>query len=536
MAEDHPKTVSRSAVHFLSGTSISRVFGMLREMTMAYSFGAHPAIAAFMVSFRFANLLRRLLGEGSIASTFIPHFEAIRTDSSKKGAEFFRDLFASLTLFLILIILCIEVGLWCWLKWGGLNPENNHILFLTMLMLPGILFICQFGLGNALLQCERKYFLSGFAPVAFNVVWIVAAWQLKGVVGEKAAALLSIAVVIAFLMQWVMSVPYSFRFLRQSLSVKECFQAALFAPKIRALLVPFSLGIIGIGAEQINSALDAVFARFASLEGPAYLWYAIRLQQLPIALFGIALSSALLPPLSRAIQNNQTDTFKVLIGFSFTRAFSLIFPCLVGMIVLGAPAVNLLYGHGEFSQEATVQTTFCLWGYAAALLPSVFVLLLAPVFYAFKDYRTPATASLLSVILNVILNAIMVFGFHQGAFSIAIATSISACFNGLFLYSRLASRMGSTIQKPMLVSFFKTALCALIAGATTLFLGHYLIQDPSLSLLFGSEPQLFTREIPDQLIHFSVLAAAYGLIFFSYASMMNAEDILGLIGLKKLKP
>ena len=176
---DTPQTVARSSFSFLSGTFLSRLSGLGRDTTMAIAFGSHPAIAAFMVAFRFANLLRRLFGEGALSSGFIPHFEELRASSSKNASKFVRDLFFSLSLFLILLIGGLEILLWGVSKWAHLNPDNAEIIQLTMWMLPGALFICLFGLCSGLLQCERRFFLTGFAPAAINAVWIGAALLLK---------------------------------------------------------------------------------------------------------------------------------------------------------------------------------------------------------------------------------------------------------------------------------------------------------------------------------------------------------------------
>ncbi len=264
------------------------------------------------------------------------------------GPNLSRDLLFSLSLFLILLIAGIEGILWGVWKWGNLQPDNAQILYLTMLMLPGVLFICLFGLSSGLLQCERRFFLTGFAPAAFNGVWIAATLMLRGTDLSWAVCALSIAIIVAFFMQWAMLVPQTFALLKRTLSWKECLAPQLFSSQLRPILKPFLLGIIGVGAVQINSALDGIFARCASLEGPAYLWYAIRIQQLPLALFGIALSAALLPPFARALREGVYERYLQLLRFAFRRCFSLIFPCTLGIFVLGLAGINLLYGHGRF--------------------------------------------------------------------------------------------------------------------------------------------------------------------------------------------
>ena len=166
--------ILQSTLRFASGTVLSRVSGLLRDMSMAFCFGTTPEIAAFLVAFRLANLLRRIFGEGALLNGFIPHFESCRSESPKQASQFFRDLFFSVTLLLLFLIGIIELALYSGLHYALLSTENQQILWLTMLMLPGVLFICLFSLCSGLLQCENHFFLTGFAPVAFNIIWIAA--------------------------------------------------------------------------------------------------------------------------------------------------------------------------------------------------------------------------------------------------------------------------------------------------------------------------------------------------------------------------
>jgi putative peptidoglycan lipid II flippase len=531
---DTPQAVSRSSVAFLSGTFLSRLTGLARDMTMAIVFGSNPAIAAFMVAFRFANLIRRLFGEGPLSSGFIPHFEQMRAISPEKGAKFVRDLLFSLSLFLILLIGIAEIVLWGIWKWGNLHPDNAQILYLTILMLPGALFICLFGLSSSLLQCERRFFLTGFAPAAFNGVWITATLMLKGRDPSLAVLPLSFAIIIAFFTQWAMLAPQTFALLKRPLSWKECFSPQLFSSQLSLIVKPFLLGVIGVGAVQINSALDGVFARCASLEGPAYLWYAIRIEQFPLALFGVALSAALLPSLSRALKEGINDQYLRLLRFAFRRSFSLIFPCALGIFVLGLAGINFLYGHGDFNMEDIHQTAVCLWGYGLGLVPSVFVLMLAPAFYAKKEFKIPTIGSLSSVVLHLLLTSVFVFGLKWGAFSIAVATSIAAWFNYFYLFYHLAKRIGEPLLDARVFrSYFKTATCTLIAGVATLFVGYFFVGDPTFKIATGIIDATLSRDVPTQCLQFLAMSGTFILMFFSYAWMLNAEDILELIGVKR---
>jgi putative peptidoglycan lipid II flippase len=524
--EDSVRAVSRSSFSYLAGTLLSRFSGLFRDIAMAFAFGSSPALAAFMVAFRLANLMRRLFGEGNLAAGFVPHFEEIRAVSPQQGARFFRDLFVSLALILCLVLGLVDLALFAFWKTALLNPDSAHILHLTLLMLPGILFICLFGLTSALLQCQKHYFLTGLAPLGFNLVWIVAALSLKKIPMMEASITLSLSIVLAFGLQLLMTVPHTLAFLKKQLTWRECFAVRLFSPELRRIVRPLLLGALGVGAVQINSALDALFARFAALEGPAYLWYAIRIEQLPLALFGIALSSALLPPLSRALEKGEQEHFCSLMRFALRRSYSLIMPCCMGLFVLGACGLNFLYGRGGFSQGATYQTLLCLWGYALGLLPAVFTLFFASAFYALKDYRTPMKGCLLSVGVNCALNALFVFGFGWGAFSIALSTSLSAFCNTLYLCSALKRRSGVAFyDMAVRRTFFQIGMITLLSALVVLFVGHVSSLDPTLSILLRREIS-FSRHFSEQLLEIATLGAAFVATFFTAAWLFKCDDAL----------
>ncbi|MES2273421.1 MAG: lipid II flippase MurJ, partial [Chlamydiota bacterium] len=308
---DTSNSILRSARHFFAGTLLSRLSGMLRDIAMAFCFGSAPEIAAFMVSYRLANLFRRLLGEGNLQAGFVPHFETLRADSPEKAASFYRDVSFSLAFLLLGVIGMLEIALWGLWYWAG--PEWREIAELAMWMAPGLFFICLYALKCALLQCQKKYFLPAAAPVIFNFVWIIAVFFVWHLPKDAAVRALSIAITLAFAGQWLVTIFSERQLLSSQMSGSEWLRPNLFSKEWKLLIKPLSLGIIGIGAVQFNSAFDAVFARLADAEGPAFLWFAIRIEQLPLALFGIALSGALLPPLSRAIKKGDFPLYRELL-------------------------------------------------------------------------------------------------------------------------------------------------------------------------------------------------------------------------------
>ena len=243
---------------------------------------------------------------------------------------------------------------------------------------------------------------------------------------------------------------------------------SVFSKQVVQLGKPLALGIFGIAASQINNALDAVFARWASEEGPAVLWYAIRLQQLPLALFGIAISGALLPPLARAVKKGDYPHFEKFLDFSLKNSIVLMLPITFFFLVLGEPCVHLLFGHGDFSYSSIIETSHALWGYAGGLLPMTLILVIAPAFYARNDYRTPSMAAGLSMILNIFLNFMMIAVLGWGAASVATATSISAWFNFVWLALAMTNenqKQGVGLLTSSLLKFALKTSCLSVGSA-----------------------------------------------------------------------
>jgi putative peptidoglycan lipid II flippase len=519
---DSSHSILRSAKHFFAGTSLSRLSGLFRDMAMAFCFGGAPEIAAFMVAYRLANLLRRLVGEGNLQSGFVPHFETLRAKSPHDAFSFYRDSAYSLFASLLLLILAAMGILWLMIQF--LPAAWQEIASLTIWMVPGLLFICLSALNSALLQCQKKYFAPAIAPVLFNAVWIVFALLAARFTLTHAVRILSIGVTMAFAAQWIASATFARKEVRVHLEWKEWLHPRLFSSEWKKIIKPMALGAIGIGAMQINSALDAIFARIADLSGPTYLWYSIRVQQLPLALFGIALSGALLPPLSRAIQDGDLAVYRRLLSGSLRQAAVLMVPCAFGLFALGASGLNLLYGRGHFSPADLQETLLCLWAYGLGVVPASFVLLLATGCYAKKSYRSPSAASLISVAVNIALNAILVFVFHWGAVSIALATSVSAWLNYVLLYR------GQVLEAGFWKFLAKLTMASSLAATLSLVCGEWL-GDGTISLLSGKS-FLFSRSPVQQIVQFAGMGSIYLASFLSIARMLRIHEIFALLRLR----
>ncbi len=430
---DNTKTLITSVKHFFSGTMLSRITGVLRDIAMAYSFGASSTTAAFFVAYRLAHLFRRVFGEGAMQTAFVPKFEEIRGQNPKRAYLFFRDLSLLIALVLLALILAASLGITALLSYGALTPGNTEIANLTLLMLPSLLFICLYGMNSSLLQCDKYYFLPSASPVFFNLTWILGALAIYRLQPQNPMEWLAGCIILSCLAQWLATLPKTLNILKENGIANPLEKVRLNSSDLRNLAKPFLLGVIGIAAAQINSALDGVFARYADSEGPAFLWYAIRIQQVPIGLFAVAFSGALLPPLSRAAKSQDRDKFHGLLKYSLKKCLLIMVPFTLVIFLFGKLGIQIVYGRGHFDENAVAGTSQCLNAYALGLIPMSCVLLLAPAFYSRNNYGITTSASLISMLTNTVLNAVFVMGLGLGAVSVALATSLAAWVNFLIL-------------------------------------------------------------------------------------------------------
>ncbi len=514
---DSIKTIRQSAQKFFSGTFLSRLTGMLRDISMAYAFGTHPSVAAFMLAFRIAHSLRRLLGEGALQSAFIPEFEALRHDSPKQAFSFFRNLVVALSLLLIVITLFTASVLSAFLLWGNLSTENKEIVNLTLILLPSLIFICLYGVYASLLQCEKIYFIPSASPIAFNIIWIIVVCFIYKMPAAEAMPYLAYGVVIACLAQWLCTFPQTWKILRQCLPPFNWSSFQLNSPDLKRLGQRLALGIIGVAASQINNVVDSIFARLADPEGPAFLWYAIRIQQLPLALFGVALAGAILPPIARAIKAHKIEEFHRFLHYAIKTTWLAMLPVTAILLILGDQIVQSVFGRGGFGFQSTVETTYCLWAYCLGLIPSTLIIVLASACYAQNNYRIPAIVSLTAMGLNFILNSVFILFFHLGPVSVALATSISAWLNLYLLHRYLSKKDTQCHLNKLPQGVIWIMLTTAFSALATLQFRFYVLQLPLLSEEHFSSTTFFQQNM---LLIFNIV------IFSGLMLLMNLSTNL----------
>jgi putative peptidoglycan lipid II flippase len=467
--------------------------GLMRDVAMAFAFGTNPSVAAFLLSYRLAHLLRRVLGEGCLQQAFIPIFEKIRTESGEDSAYAFYELVQKRLLQgLIPLIALSSFVLWGW--------RSDEVPFLTLLMLPSLLFITLFGLNASILQANRSFFLPACAPVVFNFLWTGGALSFQFWPAEQAMPFMALILNVGCLFQWALTLPFM---------EKRKGEKTPSPLPFSTLLSRVGLGLLGVSATQINNAIDPIFARFSDASGPAYLWYAIRVEQFPLSLFSIALSSALLPPLARAVARNNLSLSSHFFETALRRATGLLLPMTGYMLLVSTSLIALLFGWGEFGTTSINKTAYCLSAYALALVPSTWVLILANLHFAFGNFKKTAKASLVTLLANMILNPLFLFGFGMGVEGVAFATALATTVNALMLMRALPFSLPPAIPllrvgSATLLAYLATQLIPLNSGSILFHIFGTGLVFVSFLALFGrllqAEDLLFWKNAPEPLL------------------------------------
>ncbi len=422
-----------------TATLLSRILGFVRDMVLARLFGAGAAADAFFVAYRIPNLLRELFAEGSMSAAFIPVFsEYLATRGKRDAWELASAAFTTLlTVLTGVCLLGVLAAPWIVrLIAPGFSADAERqalTILLTRIMFPYLLFIGLAALAMGVLNSIRSFAAPAFSPVVFNIAIIAAAFLLAPLFDEPILAV-AVGVVVGGCAQFLIQMPvlkraellfgWRFDFAHEGL----CRIGWLMAP-----------ALIGLSVTQINILVSTILASYFP-GGPTYLFYGMRLIHFPLGVFGVALATALLPSLATQAAKGELDALRGTLGFGLRLIFFIIFPAMVGIILLRLPIVHLFFEHGRFTAADTQGTAAAVLAYAVGLWAFAGVRIVVSAFYSLQDTRTPVTVAAVALAANVALSfALMGPLKHAG---LALATAFSAILNMVVLVVLLDRRLG----------------------------------------------------------------------------------------------
>jgi putative peptidoglycan lipid II flippase len=446
------KKLIKSGIIVSIMTLISRVLGLVRDVVIANILGAGVASDVFFFANKIPNFLRRLFAEGAFAQAFVPVLSEYHAKDEQAGLGVkdgeTRKLIAQVSGTLGVIVTLVTLfgmiasplfvilfGFGWFVDWLNDGPKAEQFelaVSLLKITFPYLWFVSFTALAGAILNTFGRFAVSSFTPVLLNVCIIFCAIYLSPLMDNPAYAL-AWGVFIGGCAQFLFQIPF---LIKAGVFVKPrwAWQSA-GVKKIRRLIVP---ALFGVSVTQINLLLDTLIATLLGFGAISWLYYADRLLEFPLGLFGIGIATVILPSLSKLHTKRSKTQFSDTITWGLKIVSLFGWPALAGLMVLAQPIIMILFMRGEFSQDTVVHVSYALYAYLSGLISFMFIKILAPAYYARQDTKTPVKIGIKAMVANMAFNLILAPFF--GYVGLAIATALSATLNAVLLYQGLKAQ------------------------------------------------------------------------------------------------
>ncbi len=480
------ESITKSASSVTIAVFISRILGLVREQVLAYFFGAGKSMDAFVVGYRIPNLLRDLFAEGALGSAFVKVFSStLEKEGKEKSFKIAQILISN---FLIILLAVVSLGvIFANSIVSLIAPDFKKDLYkfflttrLTQIMMPFLMFISLASILAGMLNTFGIFFLPALSSGLFNFISIIV-----GVTGYYLLTKIKIAPIYA--MAVGVTLGGFFQVIFQYPLVKQKGFSFRFAPDFKneqfkeVLRLMFPV-IFGLSVVQINIFINTFFATSCGEGAVSWYSYAFRIMYVPLGLFGVGLSQALLPELSRQIVKRNFTTAKDTFSRALVVSLSLSIPSAIGLFMLSNSLISVLFERGRFTFHDTLKTAEILKILSIGLPFYGLSKTAVPLFYSLGKTAIPAFGSVIAVITNVtvILLSIKKLGIN----GVALGTSLSLVFQAIFLLIMTLYNIGSLNFGIILRSFLSLSLASFGLIAVLKFLG-IIISSKLLKIVLG---------------------------------------------------
>ncbi|MEJ7933076.1 murein biosynthesis integral membrane protein MurJ [Sphingobium sp. AN558] len=459
-------------------TLASRILALVRDSLAARYVGAGFASDAFNgVAFRLPNMFRALFAEGAFSAAFIPMFnrKAAGEGGLPAGYDFAERALAVLLPVLIGFTLLLIAAAWpiTWALSGGFSRQNptpaqfDFAVMLARITLPYLALISLASLLGGILNSLDKFWVNAAAPILLNVAMIAGLWLFHGANEYETARVQAISVTVGGALQLLWLILACRR-----AGVSMRLRRPRLDKDVRDLLRLILPAAAGAGASQINLLISTALSGWLLASGSiTYIYYADRLNQLPLGLIGIGLGTILLPTISRMLSRGEEGAAMETQNRGIELALFLTLPATIAFIVVAEPIVRGLFQYGRFTIEDARACGWALSAFSIGLPSYVLVKVLTPGYYARGDTRTPVRYAMLSIFINIIGNITLIpllgrFGIgHVGP---PLATALASTVNVFMLYRTLVARGHFAADAQLKRRLPRLALAAIAMGAALL--------------------------------------------------------------------
>jgi putative peptidoglycan lipid II flippase len=503
----------RSSMSIGGLTLVSRILGFVRDQLFANLVGAGMAADCFVAAFRLPNLFRALFAEGAFSAAFVPMFSRTLKDNGddkQAGKALAEEALAILLPFLLgftalmLVLTPTIVWLMSGLRTGDTQRFALAVEF-TRLTFPYLLFISLVALLGSALNGLGKFSAAAAAPILLNLTLITGLIFFHGPNDISAARTQSTAVAVAGMVQFIW---LAWAAHRHGLNLK--LRWPKWTPRVAQLLRTAGPAAIGAGASQINLFISTSLSFGVLGQGAAsYLYFADRLNQLPLGLIGIGVGTALLPTLSQLLANDDVAAAKATQNRAMELALFFALPATVALMLIAAPLIKGLLQHGAFTASDTAATARTLVAFSFGLPAYILIKILVPGFHARSDTATPVRIGFISIAANLIGNLITVYFTDLSYVGIALATAFSAWVNVALLYWHLRQRDFFRADSRFKRTALRLILPNIFMGAAIYFIARSV--DPWLS-----------GRLLERVTALTTLVLAALLVYFGAAILLRA--------------
>jgi putative peptidoglycan lipid II flippase len=515
------RSSKRSAV--LVGASVmgSRLMGVVREQIFAFMFGSSGLSDAFFAAFRIPNLLRDLFAEGALSTAFTTTFTKTWEKEGPASAwHLARLVFSMLTI--VLGVICVLGTLFApWvvhLVAGGFEDVPGKFeltVRMTQLLFPFILFVSLAAAVMGILNSRHVFGIPASASTVFNIVSIVTGAGLALLCepqeswshphfGAKALFGWCFGVLLGGLAQLGIQLPSLWK-----AGLNFTGRLNWRDPGLRTVLILMVPSAIAGSAVQINVMVNSQFASFGGNGPVSWLYYAFRLVQLPIGIFGVAIATVTLPAVARQHALDDLKAFGKTVEEALRFGFYLTLPASVGLCAIAQPVIQLIYEHGKFNALSTAQTALALQAYTIGLAGYSGIKILVPCFYAMEPPRyeaqpgatfwssfrhfvwnvvlfTPARVSLIGIALNLALCFVLYDFLRLGFVGLAMTTGFIAVLNFLQLVYAIQKKIELGDAAHWLSFFIRVTGATLACGGVVWASDTLFLADRTTHSLLGA--------------------------------------------------
>jgi len=445
----------RTAGTIGSWTLLSRVLGFVRDILLASVLGAGLLADAFFVAFKLPNFFRRMFAEGTLTVALVPVLAEERQQGEEAAHDFLNALagllLATLLIFTVLGMLGMPLLLYIFAPGFHDEPDRwQQTLTLARWMFPYMAMISLAAMSWAVLNTYRRFAVAAASPALLNIALIFAAIVLAPAMQNPAIGL-AIGVLLGGALQLTIQFP---ALKRIGWTPRPVWRLA--HPAVKRTLSLFGPAVLGVAAVQINILVGTILATLLPVGAVSYLYYSDRIVQLPLALFGIAMGTALLPALSEHFAKAQHDEAlrELRSGLGWLTWITL--PSMLGLLMLAEPIISTLFEQGKFTHTDSLATSHALQAYGIGLIAFAWARVLSTACYAQKDSKTPMRYAAISVAVNIVLAAILMW--PLGYVGLALATSLASFVNVALLLLHLRRKHGQILDADSFKRMLRAAL------------------------------------------------------------------------------